>query len=98
MNGKSPAVMNRGAFSLFSVQVPAMELVAILATLIAAGWAVWKTVSAIRILRERERDSESSGRRDGYGSGVGGIDPGGSSGHGGHGGGDCGGHGGGHGG
>jgi hypothetical protein len=95
MNSKSPAVMNRGAFSLFSVQVLAMEPIAILGMLIAVGWAVWKTGSAVRILRERQRDSDSSERSDGYGSGVGGIDPGGG-GHGGngHGGGDCGGHGG----
>jgi hypothetical protein len=85
--------MNRGAFSPFSVQVLAMEPIAILAVLAVAGWAVWKTGSAIRTLRERQRDSDSSGRNDGYGSGVGGIDPGGSGGHG-HGGGDCGGHGG----
>jgi hypothetical protein len=83
--------MNRGAFSLFSGQVLAMEPIVIIAVLIAAGWAVWKTGSAIRTLRERRRNSDGSGRSDGYGSGVGGIDPGGSSGHGG---GDCGGHGG----
>jgi hypothetical protein len=94
VNGRSTAVMNLGAVSVFSVQVPAMEPIAILAMLVAAGWAVWKTGSAMRTLRERQPDSDSSGRSEGYGSGAGGIDPGGSSGHG-HGGGDCGGHGGG---
>ncbi len=67
-----------------------MEPIAILAVLVAAGWAAWKTGSAIRTLRERQPDSDSTGQSDGYGSGAGGIDPGGSSGHG-HGGGDCGG-------
>jgi hypothetical protein len=61
---------------------------------IVAIWAITKTGGAVRFLREQRRDSDDSGRNDGYGSGVGGIDPGGSSGHG-HGGGDCGGHGGG---
>jgi hypothetical protein len=87
--------MNRGAFSLFSVQVSAMEPIAILAILAVVGWAVWKTGWAIRTLRQQRRDSESSGPGDGYRDGIGGIDPGGSSGHCGPGhGGDCGGHGG----
>jgi hypothetical protein len=65
---------------------------------IAAVWAIGKTASAVRTLRDQRRNSSDGFEREsGNGGGVGGIDPGGSDcngGHG-HGGGDCGGHGGG---
>jgi hypothetical protein len=64
---------------------------------IAAVWAISKTASAVRMLRQQRRDSSDGLARESGNGGyaAGGIDPGGSDCPGGHGGGDCGGHGGG---
>ncbi len=71
-----------------------MEPILAVVCIIAAGWFVWKTGSAMRTLRAQQRNSDSLGGGRGSSASIGGGSSSGDSGHGGHGhSGDCGGHG-----
>jgi hypothetical protein len=76
-----------------------MEPVIIAIGGLAAGWAIWKTGSAISTLRAQRRQAASGGRGYEDSASLGNFVGGSTSGDSGHShGGDCGGHGGGHGG
>ncbi len=78
-------------------EAPAMEPVIIAICALAAGWVIWKTGTAIRILREQRRRAGNQDADSGNSSAAGIFVAGSTSGHGDHGA-HCGGHGDGHGG